>query len=120
MLLRPLPYRDGDRLAIVFEANQSRGLSNFPPTPFNYVSWRARVDAFERTAVFLRVQFNVATSTGAVQVEGFRTDATFFPMLGVDAALGRAFSTSDTQKGRDDVVLLTDGFWRRQFGADPA
>src|SRR5215510_14963295 len=62
MLLRPLPYRDGDRLAIVFEANQSRGLSNFPPTPFNYVSWRDRVDAFERTAVFLRVQFNVATS----------------------------------------------------------
>src|SRR5713101_5660032 len=71
MLLRPLPYRDADRLVTVFEMNPARGVNNSPPTPFNYVSWRDRVDALEQTAVFVRVQFNVATPTNAVQAEGF-------------------------------------------------
>src|SRR5258708_8709085 len=120
MLFRPLPCRDGDRLATVFEANQSRGISNAAPTPLNYVSWRDRVDAFEQTAVFVRVQFNISTATKAVQVEGFRADAHFFPMIGVEPALGGGFTGDDTQPGRDNIVLLTDGFWRRQFGGDPA
>ena len=38
---------------------------------------------------------------------------------GVDTALGRGFTEEDTRSGRDNVVLLTDGFWRRQFGASP-
>ena len=77
MLFRPLPYRDADRLVTIFEENPSRGAANSPPTPFNYASWRERVDAFERTSVFLRVQFNVSSSTSALQVEGFRVDASF-------------------------------------------
>jgi len=119
MLLRPIPYKDGDRLAIVLETNPSRHIPTNPPTPVNYVSWRDRVDAFERTAIFTRVQFNVV-GPRALQVEGFRVDASFFPMLGVEPALGRSFTADDTVPGRDNVVLLTDGFWRRQFGADPA
>jgi len=78
MLLRPLPYRDADRLVVVFETNPARGLTYAPPTPANYVAWRERVDAFEQTAVFLRVSFNVSTTTSAVQVEGFRIAPTFF------------------------------------------
>ena len=120
MLLRPIPYRDGDRLVTVFEINPSRGYTNFPPTPANYVAWRDRVDAFERTAAFVRVQFNVSTATDGVQVEGFRVDANYFPMLGIEPALGRGFTDDDTRPGRDDVVLLSDGFWRRRFDADPS
>ncbi|HEV3141595.1 MAG TPA: ADOP family duplicated permease [Vicinamibacterales bacterium] len=119
MLLRPPPYRDADRLATVFETNPSRHIPIIAPTPANYVVWRDRVDAFERTAIFVRVQFNVVADR-ALQVEGFRVDAHFFPMLAIEPALGRLFTEDDTVKGRDNVVLLTDGFWRRQFGADPA
>ena len=123
MLLRPLPYRDGDRLAIVFEVNPSRtanpALTNYPPTPANWVAWRDRVDAFEQTAAFTRVQFNVYAASNAFQVEGFRVDANFFPLLGIEPSIGRGFAAADTTPGRDDVVLLSDGFWRRQFAADP-
>src|SRR5207237_8394165 len=115
MLLRPLPYRDGDRLAIVFEVNPSRGYTNVPPTPVNFVAWRDRVNGFEQTAVFRRVQFNVYAEPAAEQVEGFRVDANFFPMLGVEPALGRGFRPEETVPGRGDVVLLSDGFWRRRF-----
>src|SRR5260370_35599854 len=84
MLFRPVPYRDGDRLATVFEANQSRGISNVAPTPFNYLTWRDRVDAFEQTAVFVRVHFNISTAMKAVQVEGFRAAANLFPLIGME------------------------------------
>jgi putative ABC transport system permease protein len=120
MLFRPLPYRDSDRLATVFELNQSRGLANFPPTPFNYAAWRDRVDAFEQTAAFVRVQFNVFDAMSAVQAEGFVVDANFFPMLGIEPALGRGFTVDHTRPGGNDVVMLSDGFWRRRFAADSA
>jgi putative ABC transport system permease protein len=119
-LFRPLPYRDSDRLATVFELNQSRGLVNVPPTPFNYAAWRDRVDAFEQTAAFVRVQFNVFDAMSAVQAEGFVVDAAFFPMLGIEPALGRSFTVDDTRPGGDAAVMLSDGFWRRRFAADPA
>ena len=119
MLLRPLPYRDADRLVTVNEVSASRGITNAGTAPINYVAWRERVDAFEQTTVFRRVSFNVSTATDAMQVEGFRIAPTFFSMLGVEPALGRGLSDEDARPGRDDVVLLSDGFWHRRFGADP-
>jgi putative ABC transport system permease protein len=120
VLLRPLPYRDADRLVRVFETSDRLGRRGAPVAPANYVAWRDRVHAFEQTVIFRRVAFNVAMKTSAVQVEGFLVDAGFFPMLGVEPALGRGFTDEDTQPSRDAVVLLSDGFWRRQFAADPA
>ena len=53
-------------------------------------------------------------------MEGFQIAPAFFPMLGIEPALGRGFTNEDAQPGRDAVVLLSNGFWRRQFAADPA
>jgi putative ABC transport system permease protein len=120
VLLRPLPYRDADRLVRVFETSRTLGVASAAIVPANYVVWRDRMDAFEQTAVFRCVSFNVSMNTSAVQVEGFQVAPAFFPMLGVEPALGRGFTDEDARPGRDVVVLLTDGFWRRQFAADPA
>jgi putative ABC transport system permease protein len=120
VLLRPLPYRDADRLVRVFEVSRTLGVRSAPIAPINYIVWRDLVAAFEQAAVFRRVAFNVSMKTNAVQVEGFQIAPTFFPMLGVEPALGRGFTDEDAQPGRDAVVLLSNGFWHRQFAADPA
>jgi putative ABC transport system permease protein len=120
VLLRPLPYRDADRLVRVFETSRALGVASAPTAPVNYVEWRERVNAFEQTAVFRRVAFNVSMKTSAVQVEGFQIAPAFFPMLGIEPALGRGFTGEDAQPGRDAVVLLSNGFWRRQFAANSA
>jgi putative ABC transport system permease protein len=52
VLLRPLPYRDVDRIVLVGEANRSRGVPYAPAVPANYVEWRERVSAFETTAAW--------------------------------------------------------------------
>ncbi|HXN23454.1 MAG TPA: ABC transporter permease [Candidatus Dormibacteraeota bacterium] len=120
VLLRPLPYRDADRLVRVFETSRTLGMASAPIAPVNYIEWRDLVDAFEQTAVFRRVAFNVSMRTSAMQVEGFQVAPAFFPMLGIEPALGRGFTDEDAQPGRDAVVLLSNGFWRRQFAADSA
>ena len=120
VLLRPLPYRDADRLVRVFETSRALGVASAPTAPVNYVEWRERVNAFEQTAVFRRIAFNVSMKTSAVQVEGFQIAPAFFPMLGVEPALGRGFTGEDAQPGRDAVALLSNGFWRRQFAANSA
>ena len=118
VLLRPLPYRDPDRLVRVFEVSRGLGVASAPIAPSNYVTWHDSVKAFEQTAEFRRVAFNVSMRTITLQVEGFQIAPTFFPLLGIEPALGRGFTNNDAQPGRDAVILLSDGFWRRQFAAD--
>src|SRR5438105_1057296 len=107
VLLRPLPYRDADRLVQINEANAARSIESTALAPVNYAAWRERVDVFEETTVFRRVQFNVSTSSRAIQVEGFTVAPGFFPMLGIQPALGRGFTTEEATARRDDVVLIT-------------
>ena len=120
VLLRPLPYRDADRLVQVFEKSQPLGVDSAPTAPVNYAAWRDRVGAFEHTAFFRRVSFNAATRTTPAQVEGFRVSPGFFPLLGVEPMLGRNFTDDDARPGRDGVVMLGNGFWHRRFDGDPA
>ena len=120
VLLRPLPYRDADRLVQVFEVSRALGVASAPVAPVNYVGWREQVDAFEQAAVFRRVAFNVSLRTSSVQVEGFQIAPTFFPMLGIETALGRGFTAEDAQPGHDAVVMLSNGFWRHHFAGDSA
>jgi hypothetical protein len=79
VLLRPLPYRDADRLVMVFETSSANAAAYAPSASVNYVAWRERVNAFERTVAWRRVAFNVSTATSAVAVQGFRIAPTFFP-----------------------------------------
>jgi putative ABC transport system permease protein len=118
VLLRPLPYSDADRLVRVFEANRALGHAAEGIAPVNYAAWRSHVDALEQTAIFRRAALNVWIRNAAIQVEGFQVAPEFFPLLGVAPALGRGFTETDAQPGRDAVVLLSDDFWRRQFGGD--
>src|SRR5262245_29034529 len=120
VLLRELPYRDADRLVQVNETSASLPIGISGISPANYVVWKERVTAFEQTAFFRRVQFNVTTPSRPMQVEGFLISPTFFPLLGTEVALGRGFQDAEaTASGRDAVVLLSDGFWRRMFDTDP-
>ena len=119
VLLRPLPYRDGDRLVQVNQTYVGRpGLGAVAPA--YYLDWRERVTAFEETTFFRRVQFNVSTRARAVQVEGFLVAPNFFTMIGNAVAHGRGFDNDASQPGRDNVAILSDGFWRRLFDGDPA
>jgi putative ABC transport system permease protein len=120
VLLRPLPYRDVDRLVLIGEASTSRGVSYSAVVPANYVAWRQRVTAFEETAAWRFVYFTLSGQIDPpIRVQGVIGAPAFFPLLGITPLLGRQFTADDARPGNDRVLILSNGFWRRQFGADP-
>ena len=118
-LLRPLPYRDAGRLAMVWNQLLNLGLTRFGASYADYFDYRDQNQVFVDIAAFGSQQFDLAGSTQPERVPGVRVSANLLPMLGATVALGRTFTSDENQDGRDTVVLLSDALWRRRFGADP-
>ena len=116
ILLRPLPYYQPERIAIVRETygQGQRGTVSGP----NYMDWRARNKSFEQLAAY-RVRMLTALGEGEPEeVTAAFVSSNFFTMLGLPPGMGRGFAPGEDQ-GEGTVAVLTDGFWRTRFAADP-
>jgi putative ABC transport system permease protein len=122
LLVQPLPYREADRLAVIWEHNLPRDRKNNVVSPGNFLHWREMQRSFEDIAAVsgsLALNFSV-TVTGAGEPEEVPVQlvtAAFFPVLGVNPALGRPFTAEEDKPG-NRVVVISDRLWRRKFGAD--
>ena len=116
VLLQPLPYPDADRIVRVLEQPPGGGRNGI--STLNFLDWQKQNTCFEHLAA--QTGGNVAL-TGVdepIQIPGARVSAHFFDVFGLKAALGRTFIDGEDQPGRHHVVVLSDGLWRSQFGAD--
>ena len=127
LLLRPPPFDRAERLYWIYDVNSKLRLTiddTTPPSPGNFVDWRRQSRAFDYMIAWRNWFFSVAGARGhdaaAEQVRGVMVSPGFFDMLGVRAAIGRTFRSDEEQPGRNQVVVLTDGFWQRHFGGDRA
>jgi len=121
VLLEPLPFRDPGRLYAV----------SYLPTdlPFElppgvddrlYLEYRQHVSRFDRITGYQRQELTLSGVRDATRLPGARASATFFEVLGVQPALGRAFSADEDQASSDRVVILSDRLWRARFNGDRA
>lgn len=116
-LLRPLPYPTGERL-VVAGHDQDGELGN---VGFETVlDWRARMTSLDELAITRGWQPTLTKPDGAVRLNGEKVSWNYFRMLGVVPQLGRDFTSTDDTPDNWRVVILSDGLWRRQFGASPA
>ena len=92
----------------------------FPVGAFEFEGWRRSVQSFDEMAL-VGVAPVILTGAGEPErLDAARVSPALFPMLGVDAAIGRTFVEDEAVVGRHRVVVLSDGLWRRHFGADPS
>jgi predicted permease len=119
VLLRPLPYREPERLAMVWEDNSKIGYPRDTPAAANYVDWRDQNQVFEGMAATADQSFNLTGAGEPERFEGKRVSANFFSLLGVEPQLGRAFMPEEDVPGANKVVVLSHGLWQRRFGSDP-
>lgn len=119
ILLRPLPFPDGDRLAVVWETNLQQGVKREGPAGPNFSDWREQSRAFQDLAA---VEIGTGTVTGLgepQQVPAMRVTANLFSVLNVSPALGRLFAPEDGHGARQPLGIVSHGFWQRALGADP-
>ncbi|AXC13236.1 Permease [Acidisarcina polymorpha] len=115
VLLEPLPYPQQDRIV---QLKADAASSNYPKGWIREYQRRSRalssVSAYTSNA-----EYNVTAAGSAARAFGSAVSTNLFETLEVRPALGRFFSSSEASFGQDDVIVLSNGFWRQQFGADP-
>ncbi len=120
LLLRPLPFKEPERIVMVWNKGPAEaGGDRAPLDVADLLDWRAQQHSFEGIAAFRYDLFAVTGGETPEQVRGVGVTANFFAVLGVQAALGRTFWPDEDRPGAERVVLLSDGYWRSHFGADP-
>ena len=123
VLLRPLPYHEPDRLMRLFHIPPQTtfpGMATFSLSPANFLDWRRDSRSFEAMAAYGFRQFTITGGEKPEAVRAIRTGPDFFSVVGTPPALGRTFAADEFEPARARVVILSDGFWRRRFGASPA
>ena len=117
VLLRPLPYADADRLAIIF-AQRSENDARFSNISYeDYRSWKREQRSFETFGIFNWTDHTISgDAQQAERVAGAEVDADLFRVLGTPPLLGRSVRSDEEVSGRDRVVVLGYGLWQRRFG----
>lgn len=123
VVLQPLPFAQPDRLVMLWEENPEKGWYQQVCAPANVLDWQEQVKAFQDITMFMDGA-GVSTLTGEGAPRVLKTsDVTgnFFDVLGVRAQLGRTLQPNETWSadGVARTAVISDRFWRAQFGADP-
>ncbi|HUE20415.1 MAG TPA: ABC transporter permease [Bryobacteraceae bacterium] len=119
VLLRPLPYREPDRLAMLWSEDAAHGLQEGRVSLLNFADWKSRNHTFEDMTLFIGQTFLLGSKDGPPErMRSARVPANFFPMLGVAPMLGRVFSAEEEKRG-DRVVVLSYGLWQCRYGRSP-
>ena len=116
VLLRPLPYKDSDRLVVAMHGPEASS----PVSPADYLDYREQAQSFEGLAAAQAWGGTLGGGDRPERVSGLQVSANLLEVLGVPALHGRTFVEGEDQPGRDRVAVLSYGLWQRRFGADPA
>ena len=120
VLLRPLPFRDPQRLVQLWESTPV--LPQLQATVPDFEDWRNQSHSFAQMAAYTFQEMNRITLIGQGQpevVQATSATANLFPTMGIRPLLGRGLSAGD-ERGKRPVALIAESLWRRKFAADPA
>jgi putative ABC transport system permease protein len=117
LLLRPLPFRDAERLVMLWEIS-SEGRHQNTTSRANFRAWSEQSTAFEGMAAFSDQRLNLTGDGDPEEVSTQFSTPELFRVLGVDPILGRGITQEDARPGAPDVAVLSYGLWQRRFGGD--
>jgi Acidobacterial duplicated orphan permease len=120
ILVRPLPFPEADRLVSVRNSYPRAGAERSGASSVNYYDRREAIKAFTSVSIFRDDSVIVGADGAPNRVDIGRISPDFFATLGVPLALGHTFTDAEMTYQTDQVAVLTDGFWRTHFNADPA
>lgn len=118
LLLRPLPYKDADRLVILWSRSPGLNVAQDWFSPGQYLDVKTQNHVFEQVATAIGGSFNLTGQGTPEHIDGARISSSLFPLLGANAMLGRVFSPEEDEPGKPPVVILGHSFWQRYFGSD--
>jgi predicted permease len=122
VLLKPLPFKDQDRLVRLYEADAHGAYKDNVLAGGTFAAWQSQAHSFEQMAIKRSVNYNLSGSGGQLPelIHGQVGSWNIFSLLGVEAAQGRLFLPADDRRESNAAVVLTWGLWKRRYGGDPS
>jgi predicted permease len=120
VLLKPLPYPDADRLVAVWETSHLQGMEELNASPSTYFTFREEGHTFQDIGLWRNDSVNITGTAEPEQIDALDVTDGFLPILGVQPYRGRWFTRKDDSPGSPETAVLSYGYWRRKFGADPS
>ena len=119
LLLRPLPYRDADRLAILWNRSPGLGITEDWFSTAQYFDIKSAQSGFDDVAIAIGANYNLTGDGEPERIGTIRVSSNLLPLLGVGPVLGRFFEPSEDSPGRTGAAILGHGTWVRRYGRDP-
>src|SRR5665213_552905 len=119
VLLAPLPFPSSDRIAILYNSYPKAGVPRVGASLTSYYERRGKIEAFASLGSLGYATSAIGEPGSIEHVEVGRVTPDFFSTLGVSPALGRAFTDAEMTYNTDKVAVLSDGYWRQHYNADP-
>jgi predicted permease len=113
VLLRPLPYRDSDRLTVILHSGRN------PVAPASFLDWQKQSRSFESMGAAEYWTPNVTSTQNAEKLWALHITSSLLPMLGVQPILGRVFLPEEEQRGKEHEVVISYPLWQSHFAASP-
>jgi putative ABC transport system permease protein len=118
VLFRALPYKDPARIVAINKVSSEFGLGGL--TAGAFLDFREQSATFEHLAAYDENEFTLTGAGDAERIVAAEVSSALFPLLGVNPSLGRAFTPEEEKLGRDQVVVVSEAFWKRRTGGDPS
>jgi putative ABC transport system permease protein len=119
VMLEPLPYRDPDRIVVIWESNPGRDIRRNVIAQSNFVAWRERTRSFERLGMAGPGRLSLVSGNTAEEVEGLVASSDLFAILGVQPVIGRAYTSDEDGQGNEQVIVLGHEYWQTRLGGRP-
>jgi predicted permease len=118
VLLRPLPYRSPDQLAMLWTEDPTQNFREGRSALWDVEQWRSQTRSFADLATFDSVATMLTGADGVEQIAGASISPNLLSLLGVQPVLGRGFSAEEAEQ-RQRLVLISHAFWQARFGRSP-
>jgi predicted permease len=119
VLLKPLPYENGDRLVLIQEKTPLQRQQAIGVSITELYDFRQQLDSFDGIVEFHQMSFDLLRRGEPDRVATGVVSPNFFDVLGIRPVLGRTFTETDDDHGSDAVLVLTHAYWQTRFGGDP-
>src|SRR5205807_1571790 len=119
LLVRPLPYQQPAKLALIWEQFTAQGLNRIPVSPPEYLDLEKEFQGGAGLAAFTYQTFNISGGDVPERISGAVVTPSLFPLLGVEPIKGRTFAREEQGEGHDDVIVISERLWQRRFNSDP-
>jgi putative ABC transport system permease protein len=120
VVLRPMPFDAPDRVMVVTNFNNKTGTRNTTISGPDFFDWRAQARSFEALSYFTGAgETSVTVNNVSDYTAVARVAPGYFDVFGATALRGRLFTEEEQRPGGSDAVVISDAYWRRQFGSDP-